>query len=265
MRGVSSRYQNKKTVNKAWISKVLHSAVILGVCTVFNPGAISIAYADAGEENNKPQVQVIRHAPNSDNAIALTFDDGPSATFTPQILGLLQKYHAKATFFVIGNRVDQFPQLIKEELDEHNEIGNHSYSHIVLQRVSTSKVTTELSQGQQALIRVTGHDTPHLFRPPRGRFGESVLKAANQNGYKVILWSVDSGDWNNPGASFIVKHVLHDVKNGDILLFHDQGGNRSQTVSALEGILPELQRRGFKLVTVSELLQKSSQSPSDSK
>lgn len=213
-------------------------------------------HTDAGESG----VEVIRHVPTKDKMVALTFDDGPSDTFTPQILELLKDYHAKATFFVIGSRIERYPHLIRGELALHNEIANHSYSHILLQGVSALAVYDELSKEQHAMMVVTGHEASHLFRPPRGRFGRSVLDAARESGYKIVLWSVDSRDWDNPGTAYIVRHVLKNTKSGDILLFHDQGGNRQQTVSALRAIIPELEHRGFQFVTVTELLQHADKS-----
>ncbi len=239
--------------------KKLALTAMSGLLTLGPLVGIQLAKADTGTgtatDTRKSQVDVIRNVPTNAKLLALTFDDGPSETFTPQILKLLEDYHATATFFVIGSRIERYPDLIREELSEHNEIANHSYSHILLQRVPVSAVYTELLKEQQAMLMVTGHEASHLFRPPRGRFGKSVLDAARQSGYKIVLWSVDSRDWDNPGTGYIVKHVLKDAKSGDILLFHDQGGNRQQTVSALRTIIPELERRGYQFVTVSELLE----------
>ena len=213
----------------------------------------SAAKADVGEDAR--QADVIRHVQTSEKAVAITFDDGPSATFTPQILKLLREHHASATFFVIGSRIQRYPTLIREELKDGDEVANHSYSHELLVRVPASRVESELLQEQAAMVTVTGHEAAHLFRPPRGRFDKSILIASSKNNYKIILWSIDSRDWSNPGTDRIVSKVLKDVKSGDILLFHDQGGNRSQTIAALSGIIPELARRGYKMVTVSELLR----------
>lgn len=186
--------------------------------------------------------------------VALTFDDGPSATFTPIILDLLRKDHVKATFFVIGSRVEKFPDLVNEEFREHHEIANHSFQHQIMTGLSSDKVYDELLHTQRAIEIVTQSKQPLMFRPPRGRVSKTVLQVAEQNHFQIVMWSLETRDWANPGAQKIVKKVLSQVKSGDIILMHDQGGDRTQTVNALKQIIPVLKDRGYDFVTVSELL-----------
>nr|WP_235941544.1 polysaccharide deacetylase family protein [Paenibacillus puerhi] len=200
--------------------------------------------------------EIVWEVPSEEKVIALTFDDGPDETDTPAILDLLKQYDAKATFFVIGKRVEQFPELVKREMREGHEIANHTYSHMYFtKKISESKIEEQLSKAEHAIADVTGQKTK-LFRPPGGYYSERVVRAAKKAGYLVVMWSwhQDTEDWNTPGVNKIVKKVLDHAHNGDIVLFHDHVEGRTQTVEALKQILPELQARGYRFVTVSELL-----------
>jgi polysaccharide deacetylase family sporulation protein PdaB len=197
---------------------------------------------------------IIRKVETDRKVVALTFDDGPSATFTPQILNILKRYHAKATFFVIGSRVKAYPQLVREEFDNGNEIANHSYRHIIMTQQKPKTIENELENTQQTVESVLRCRQPRVFRPPRGRIDHHLLRVSQEKEYAVVLWSVDSRDWADPGVDHIVRAVLSRVDKGDIIVFHDQGGNRKQTVEAVKRIVPLLQSRGYEFVTVSELL-----------
>ncbi|WDL99531.1 polysaccharide deacetylase family protein [Alicyclobacillus sp. ALC3] len=196
----------------------------------------------------------VKRVPTDKKVVALTFDDGPSAKFTPIILETLRENHARATFFVIGSRVERLPEVLTEELREHDEIANHSFKHQIMTSLSEQRIYSELSSTQQAIQEATGSEQPLMFRPPRGRINKRILQVAEDHHYKVVMWSIDSGDWANPGVHQIVKTVLSQVKSGDIILFHDQGGSRRQTVTALKQIIPVLRRRGYEFVTVSDLI-----------
>lgn len=197
--------------------------------------------------------EAIRRIATNQKLVALTFDDGPSATFTPQILDVLHEYHAKATFFVIGARVRQYANLLVQERDEDNEIENHTYSHQVIYGLPSERIQSDLSKAEDDILRTVGYRT-HFFRPPRGRVDAIGYEAAMRQGYKVVLWSVDSRDWQNPGVAQIVKNVVQNVRPGDIILFHDQGGDRTQTVRAVRQVIEILRKRQYEFVTVNELL-----------
>jgi peptidoglycan-N-acetylglucosamine deacetylase len=216
----------------------------------------TIVYADryAGPAHT----EVIRNVPTSQKVVALTFDDGPSATFTPQVVELLKRYHAKGTFFVIGSRAQQYPELIHAELRARDEVANHTYSHVVLEHQTERKIHEELERGHEAVSCIDDHGASYLFRPPRGRYNKRLSRIAGEAGYKTILWSIDSRDWSNPGTAQIVKNIMSDVRNGDIILLHDQGGNRTQTLQALARIIPKLEDKGYQCVTVSQLLASTS-------
>jgi len=198
--------------------------------------------------------EVVWEVPTEEKIIALTFDDGPHPEHTALILDLLKQYDAKATFFVVGNKVARFPELLKREVAEGHELANHTYTHAYLSR--NLNIKKEINQTEELIYGITGQKC-HLFRPPGGIFNERLIAVAKEEGYKVVLWSwhQDTKDWSSPGTRRIVDRVLKNVRNGDIVLFHDHVEGSMQTVQALETILPELRRRGYRMVTVSELIQ----------
>lgn len=199
---------------------------------------------------------IVWEVPTDEKIIALTFDDGPDPADTPEILDLLNQYEAKATFFVIGQRVERYPDLVKRELREGHEIANHTYSHPYFQkRIPGEKVQDEILKAEQTILDTTGLK-PNLFRPPGGYYGENLVNASKKSGYLVVMWSwhQDTEDWNRPGVAKIVNKVLTNARNGDIILFHDYVEGKSQTIEALKQILPQLKERGYRFVTVSKLL-----------
>ncbi|TQR20389.1 polysaccharide deacetylase family protein [Psychrobacillus vulpis] len=222
-----------------------------------------IAYASSAMDRGRPYYEkkgyVLWEIKTEEKVIALTFDDGPHSTYTPQILDLLSEYDAKATFFVIGERAEKLPDLILQIGQEGHEIANHTYSHPY--KITPEKLTEELKKTNEIIHDITG-TYPLFYRPVGGTYNDRIINTAVQNGYKVIMWSwhQDTEDWKTPGVNKIVSRVISGAKPGDIVLFHDAGGDRSQTVKALEEILPELKEQGYKFVTVSELLEINSTS-----
>ncbi len=220
----------------------------------------SIAYVTFATEKGRPYYEkkgyVLWDIKTEEKVIALTFDDGPHATYTPQIMDLLAQYDAKATFFVIGERAEKFPNIITQLDDEGHEIANHTYTHP--HKNTPESLEEELKKTNEVIHDITG-TYPLLYRPVGGSYNESIINTAVQNGYKVIMWSwhQDTEDWKRPGVRSIVSKVVSGVAPGNIILFHDAGGDRSQTVKALEEILPALQKKGYKFVTVSELMTKN--------
>jgi len=197
--------------------------------------------------------EVVWEISTTEKVIALTFDDGPHPEHTPQILDLLKQYNAKATFFVVGNKVERFPELLQREVNEGHELANHTYSHAFLSKRTNMK--KEINK-TEALIESVTHTRSHLFRPPGGIYNEGLVNLVKQEGYKMVMWSwhLDTRDWDSPGVQRIVNRVLKNANNGNIVLFHDYIEGRTQTIEALKQILPELEKRGYKFVTVSELL-----------
>lgn len=177
--------------------------------------------------------------------VALTFDDGPGK-YTKSIVKCLKKNNAKATFFVLGSRVSAYPSSVKEAAKIGCEIGNHTYDHKTLTRLSTKEIKAQIKKTDKAVKSVTGK-TPTLLRTPGGAVNSSVKKAA---GKPIIMWSIDTRDWEHRNKDKTIKSVLNNVKDGDIVLMHDI---HEPTKKAALYLIPELKRRGYQLVTVQEL------------
>ncbi|HET9918374.1 MAG TPA: polysaccharide deacetylase family protein [Ktedonobacteraceae bacterium] len=186
--------------------------------------------------------------------IALTFDDGPSAAYTAQILSILQSYGIQATFFVIGSQAANNSNLVLQENQQGYVVGNHTWSHPNLTTLSADQVRSELQSTSSEIASITGQ-SPIVFRPPGGNFNDQVQSIAASLGLSTVLWSVDPRDWSRPGTDAIIQNVLSSTKNGSIILMHDGGGDRSQTVAALPTIISTLLQRGFRFVTIPRMIQ----------
>jgi peptidoglycan-N-acetylglucosamine deacetylase len=184
--------------------------------------------------------------------IALTFDDGPSP-YTAQILSILERTRVPATFFEIGRQAQTSPGLIQRESHDGFDVGDHTLSHPALAALSASRQQSEIGQGARR-IASAGAAAPRLFRPPYGSFNASTLAALGFRRMLMVLWSVDTKDYRFPGVRRIVYTALSGARAGAIILMHDGGGPRDQTVEALPRIIRGLQRRGFHLVTVTQLV-----------
>ena len=189
--------------------------------------------------------------------VALTFDDGPDPTWTPQVLAVLERYHVPGTFFVVGSRVAHYPQLAQAIRASGSEIGLHTFTHPELREVSPTRVDQEFTATQLALAGATGQ-LSYLVRPPYSSeadavddAGFAVLQRLGQEGYLTALVDTDSNDWQRPGVDAIVNAVLPVGATGGVVLLHDAGGDRSQTVAALDRIIPQLQAEGVRFTTVS--------------
>jgi polysaccharide deacetylase family sporulation protein PdaB len=185
--------------------------------------------------------------------IALTFDDGPSPQYTEAILQVLRRYHVKATFFMLGIWVQRYPDLAREVVADGHAVGDHSWSHPDLTQLSASQITQQLSMTSAAIQQITGVQTT-LFRPPFRDYNRQVLDIAASLHLSTILWNVDPHDWARPGTGPIISTALGNAQNGAIILLHDGGGDRSQTVAALPSIIGQLQARGFTFVTIPQML-----------
>ena len=183
--------------------------------------------------------------------IALTFDDGPEKATTPRLLDLLAKRGIKVTFFVLGEKVQENPELLKREVAEGHEIGNHSWSHPNLAKMSDDAVRKELQHTQDLVFETVGIK-PKIMRPPYGSFTDRQRKWANEQfGFKIILWEVDPNDWKKPGPAVVAHRILSETRPGSIVLAHDI---HAQTIDAMAETLDGLLAKGFKFVTVSELI-----------
>jgi peptidoglycan/xylan/chitin deacetylase (PgdA/CDA1 family) len=187
--------------------------------------------------------------------VALTFDDGPSASSSPAILSFLERTHTPATFFVIGRQVRAAPGIVRREARDGFVVGVHTWDHPNLTKLSASRISQELTSTVGQLHSALGAGyCVRYFRPPYGAYNATVLGQARAAGLTAILWNVDPTDWARPGTQTIVNRVLKQVKAGSIILMHDGPSNRQQTAAALPAILAGLRARGLTPVTLPQLL-----------
>lgn len=181
-------------------------------------------------------------------AIALTIDDGPNAIYTPQVLRLLAKYGVTAMFSMIGTEVNGLPGVARDVADAGHVIANHTWRHVDLGGLPPSAVASEMDQATEAIHRATGI-VPSRFRAPYGVWSRTVFRRCLETGMTPIDWSVDPRDWARPGVSAIVRDIMRTTRSGSIILEHDGGGNRSETVAALGIVIPRLLDAGYHFVT----------------
>ena len=191
---------------------------------------------------------------NEENKIALTFDDGPHPVYTPIILDILKEYGVQATFFVIGENAERYPDLIRRILSEGHEIGNHTYLHKNLKEHTMDCVCHEIVQTEETILRISEQRTK-VLRPPGGLYDNQVCDAAESLDYDIILWTLDTLDWKHPASDEIVNNISVNIKSGDIILCHDFiGGAPSPTPDAMRKVIPLLMERGYTFVSVSSLI-----------
>jgi len=188
----------------------------------------------------------VTHGPQRRKRIAIGFDDGPSA-YTPRVLRVLRRFNSHATFFEIGQETAGRHAIMKKILAQGNEIGNHSLHHEV-------DPSSGSLHGTDRLIRRATGFRPCDFRPPDGSVNSGLISRAHAQHLVTINWNVDPRDWATPGVGAITSNVIANARNGSIVVMHDGGGNRSETIAALPAILSHFRHRGYKFVTVAELL-----------
>ncbi len=198
--------------------------------------------------------KVYRKSFGGTKKIALTFDDGPHPRLTPQILAILEEYGIKATFFVIGQNAINYPDAMKLIVESGCEVGNHTYTHRDLDKRSEEQISKEISDCGNLIKEKYSLDIS-LLRPPRGKYDEELQRIGGEMGYDIILWNIDTRDWEHTPAREIAKRVLGQVEGGDIILMHDYVAGKSPTCDAIRLIIPELLERGYEFVTVSELIR----------
>ncbi|WP_241154377.1 polysaccharide deacetylase family protein [Staphylospora marina] len=186
--------------------------------------------------------------------VALTFDDGPDRHFTLQILEILEKERVPATFFVVGQLAEKHPDILREIDRRGHVIGNHSFSHPVMTRLSSASATRQVEETNRIIRDATGK-SPRLFRPPYGAVNKPLIRQVSDQGFHIIQWSVDTRDWAGPSSKKIVHTVKQQVGPGGIILQHSAGGPQlKETVKALPVIIRHLKQEGYEFVTVDQLI-----------
>ena len=203
--------------------------------------------------------------PTQHKRVALTFDDGPSRQWTPQVLDALKVAGIPATFFMVGYHVRQYPDIARRVAAAGHEIANHGFAHSVILYYTPAEIEEEIKYSEQVIREVTGRTT-RLFRPPKAWLRAEIKDKIKDMGYRVVLWSLNSKDWVKFDHRAIVHFICRRIQSGDILLFHDsgsvfgtEGGDRSQTVAAIPLLAQALRAKGYEFVTVSELIESQDQ------
>lgn len=201
------------------------------------------------EETIEETAEETTPTPEYAGTIALTFDDGPGK-YTERLLNIFKENGGKATFFVVGNRASYQKNILKRMTDEGHEVGNHTYSHLSLKEIEYDEAVDQISRAKTIIESATGVDNK-LVRAPYGDLNADVKEIARELNVSLIHWSLDSFDWMTRDAQLVYDELMSRVKDGDIILLHDI---HESTVEAMEMVIPELVNKGYKLVTVSELL-----------
>jgi peptidoglycan-N-acetylglucosamine deacetylase len=195
-------------------------------------------------------VVAYRHGPRR-KVVALSFDDGPSQ-LTSRFVAMLRANHAVATFFMVGDQLSgAYRRTLLTELRNGDALGDHTWSHPDL--VTAGSTRSQLQRTLQAIRGLSGY-TPCVFRPPYGAYNAGIVKTTRSLGLATITWEVDPGDWAHPGTGAIERRVLTQVRPGSIVLSHDGGGPRQQTLQAYPHIIASLRARGYRFLTVPQLL-----------
>ena len=241
-------------------SAVLLAVLLAAVPAAASPGALSRAGARGGSSPRARLYRVVGcashgraaylHGPDR-REVAIGFDDGP-APDTPAFVTMLERSHAHATFFMIGEQVSAgYRQTLLRELRDGDVLGDHTFTHPLLTRVAD--VREELQRTIGVIRSLTGY-TPCVFRPPYGAYDNSVVASARALGLATVVWDVDPGDYTQPGVAAIERRVSEQVRPGSIIVSHDGGGPRAQTLAAYPQIIAALRRRGYGIVTIPQLL-----------
>ena len=201
-----------------------------------------------------PRDEIVYHSRHNDRMeIALSFDDGPHPRLTPIILDILEEYGIKATFFMVGENVEYYPEAARAVTEAGHEIANHTFSHRKFGRMSEEEMRREILSCQDAL-EAMDETAPRFIRPPEGEMSPVMRRVAGTLDFRIILWDVDTRDWAHTPPEEISKHIVDTVQAGDIILMHDFIGHDSPTPEALRLVIPELLARGYRFVTVGDLV-----------
>ncbi|MDI3327555.1 MAG: polysaccharide deacetylase family protein [Alicyclobacillaceae bacterium] len=203
-----------------------------------------------------PGIFLLR-GPGNARVVALSFDDGPDAVYTPRILDVLRREKVRATFFLVGTRTQQYPQIVRRMAAEGHALGNHTWDHANLTKLPQDQLRNEMIRADEAVFRASGVH-PAVARPPYGAVDDRVIQTLHRMGYRIVDWSVDSLDWKGLNADQVATNVLSHITPGAIVLQHSAGGkgeDLSGTVNALPRIIRTLRAEGYRFATIPELLR----------
>lgn len=200
-----------------------------------------------------PGLILRRLSKSPEKLVALTFDDGPSPINTPQVLEILSRYGIRATFFLLGRELHSHPQIAQNIVEAGHAVGNHTWHHRYA-NAEEAIARAEIEDTKTEIQNTLGVQT-NLFRPPGGRLKNGLADYALRSGETVVIWSVQSNDWEARSSEEIVQNVLGAISPGSIVLMHDGGGDRSKTIAALPQIIEALQAEGYRFVTVPEIVE----------
>ncbi|AEF93214.1 polysaccharide deacetylase [Desulfotomaculum nigrificans CO-1-SRB] len=227
-------------------SKIIYTLLTM----VFSFSLVLLDFRNIAMSNRN----ILYRVNTSQKIVALTFDDGPDPRFTPDILDILQQYHCKATFFVVGQNLELHQNLVKRALAEGHEVGNHTMSHTNLHAIPQQAVFAEINNCSQSIAALTGV-APKFFRPPVGITNPSIEKTASNLGMVEVHWTVAIENQSAPTPEAMARRVLERVRPGSIILLHDGRLDRSKTVQSLPLLLQGLDEKGYQAVTLTQLLK----------
>ena len=198
---------------------------------------------------------VIINGDTQDKTVCLTFDDGPDNYTTPRVLDILKKNNVNASFFFIGNFASKYPDVVKRTYNEGNLVLGHSLKHSNLSKESYADINKDITATNDILYNIIGK-RPLLLRPPYGAVNSNLINYAKDNNYKIIIWSIDTLDWSQKQSSNIVKNAVDNVRPGEIILMHSNE-DRNATLEALPTMISKLKEKGYKFITLSDMLNTS--------
>ena len=236
-------------IRKSILKIVIISVVIILLLITFLGIYLSKRNNSVFNTSNKLPIYSVE---TNEKKIAITFDSTWGENNTNEILKILKKYDAKATFFLIGRWVEDFSNDAKAINDYGHEIGNHSYKHSDFTKVSKESMIREIREGDEAIKKITG-STPKLFRVPNGAYNNIAIDTINSSNHICIQWDADSIDWKNQGDEIEYNRVINKIKPGSIILFHN---GAKYTPKTLERVLSKLSNEGYRFITVSDLIYK---------
>lgn len=236
-------------IRKSILKIVIISIIIILLLIMFLGIYVSKRSQSIFNYNNKLPIYSVD---SNDKKVAITFDSTWGENNTGEILKILKKYDAKATFFLLGRWVEDFTEEARAINNEGHEIGNHSYKHSDFTKVSKEIMVKEIKEGDETIKKITG-SVPRLFRVPSGAYNDTAIDTINANNHICIQWDVDSIDWKNQGDEVEYNRVIKKVKSGSIVLFHN---GAKYTPKTLERVLSKLSSQGYKFVSVSDLIYK---------